>query len=139
VPFDAEPVDKAVRLIGDAAAGGAKVIVFPEAFIVGYPKGLSYGLVIGARDAAGREEFRIYLDAAIEVPGPQTQRLGEAAAANKLHRDGCDRARTGHLLLHGAFLWSGRSAARQTPQAHADRIGANDLGFRRRLDVDGRG
>jgi len=54
---------------------GAKVIVFPEAFIVGYPKGLSYGLVVGARDSAGREEFRIYLEAAIEVPGPYTQRL----------------------------------------------------------------
>jgi nitrilase len=83
VPFDTEAcVDKAVRLIGDAAAGGAKVIVFPEAFITGYPKGLNFGLVVGARDAAGREEFRLYLDAAIDVPGPQTQRLGEAAAAH---------------------------------------------------------
>lgn len=83
VPFDTDAcVDKAVRLIGEAAAAGAKVIVFPEAFIVGYPKGLDYGLVIGARDPVGREEFRIYLDAAIEVPGPHTQRLGEAAAAN---------------------------------------------------------
>ena len=83
VPFDKDAcVEKAVRLIGEAAAKGAKVILFPEAFIVGYPKGLGYGLVVGARDAAGREEFRIYLDAAIEVPGPQTDRLGEAAAAH---------------------------------------------------------
>jgi len=82
VPFDTEAcVDKAVRLIEEAAATGAKVILFPEAFIPGYPKGLNYGLVVGAREAAGREEFRIYFDAAIEVPGPQTQRLGEAAAA----------------------------------------------------------
>lgn len=86
VPFDTDAcIDKAVRLIGEAAAAGAKVIVFPEAFIVGYPKGLDYGLVIGARDPVGREEFRIYLDAAIEVPGPQTQRLGEAAAAHRAH------------------------------------------------------
>ena len=86
VPFDAEAcVDKAVRLIGDAAASGAKVILFPEAFVVGYPKGLGYGLVVGARDAAGREEFRIYLDAAIIVPGPQTLRLGEAAAAHRAY------------------------------------------------------
>ena len=83
VPFDAEAgIDKAVRLIGEAAATGAQVIVFPEAFITGYPKGLSFGLVVGARDPAGREEFRLYLDAAIEVPGPQTQRLGKAAAAH---------------------------------------------------------
>jgi nitrilase len=71
VPFQSEAcVDKAVRLIEEAAAAGAKVIVFPEAFITGYPKGLNYGLVVGARDPAGREEFRLYLDAAIDVPGP---------------------------------------------------------------------
>lgn len=83
VPFDAEAcVAKAVRLVGEAATLGAKVILFPEAFITGYPKGLNFGHVVGARDAAGREEFRLYFDAAIEVPGPQTQRLGEAAAAH---------------------------------------------------------
>ncbi len=83
IPFDREAcIDKAVRLIADAAASGARVIVFPEAFVPGYPKGLNYGLVVGARDPVGREEFRLYLDAAIEVPGPQTQRLGEAAAAH---------------------------------------------------------
>src|ERR1700758_5703891 len=81
VPFDSDAcIDKAVRLIEEAAAMGARVIVFPEAFIGGYPKGLNFGLVVGARDPAGREEFRLYLDAAIVVPGPQTHRLGEAAA-----------------------------------------------------------
>src|SRR5512142_380277 len=86
VPFDSDAcIDKAVRLIGEAAARGAKVIVFPEAFVTGYPKGLQYGVVVGARDAAGREEFRLYLDAAIDVPGQQTQRLGEAAAAHRTH------------------------------------------------------
>jgi nitrilase len=45
VPFDTEAcVDKAVRLIGKASTAGASVIVFPEAFIPGYPKGLNYGL-----------------------------------------------------------------------------------------------
>ena len=83
VPFDSEAcVDKAVRLIEEAAAMGAKVILFPEAFIGGYPKGLNFGLVVGARDPVGREEFRLYLEAAIAVPGTQTCRLGEAAAAH---------------------------------------------------------
>jgi nitrilase len=82
VPFDAAGcIDKAVRLTAEAAAAGAKVILFPEAFVGGYPKGLSYGLVVGARDAAGREEFRLSLEQAIDVPGPETMRLGEAAAA----------------------------------------------------------
>lgn len=82
IPFDTPAtVEKAVALTAEAAANGARVIVFPEAFIGGYPKGLNYGLVVGARDAAGREEFRLYLESAIEVPGPETQRLGKAAAA----------------------------------------------------------
>jgi nitrilase len=86
VPFDTNAcVDKGVRLIGEAAAAGAKVILFPEAFIGGYPKGLNYGLVVGARDPIGREEFRLQLESAIEVPGPQSQRLGEAAAAHGVY------------------------------------------------------
>lgn len=81
VPFDTRAcVDKAVRLIGEAAGAGARVILFPEAFITGYPKGLNYGLVVGARDPVGREEFRLYLDAAIAVPGPETEAIGKAAA-----------------------------------------------------------
>jgi nitrilase len=86
VPFDTEAcVSKTERLIAEAAAAGAKVIVFPEAFIPGYPKGLNYGHVVGNRDAIGREEFRLYLDAAIEVPGPETMRLGECAAAHNAY------------------------------------------------------
>ncbi len=81
IPFDpAGCVDKAIRLLADAADQGSRVVVFPEAFITGYPKGLHFGLVVGARDPLGREEFRRYLDAAIDVPGPETQALGEAAA-----------------------------------------------------------
>lgn len=86
VPLDSNAcVEKAVHLIEQAAAKGAKVIVFPEAFIGGYPKGLNYGAVVGARDAAGREEFRLYLNAAIAVPGPETDCLGAAAAANDVY------------------------------------------------------
>jgi nitrilase len=83
VPFDRDAcVEKAVRLIGEAAATGAKVVVFPEAFIGGYPKGLDFGTVLGRRDVQGREEFRRYHEAAIFVPAAETARIGEAAAAN---------------------------------------------------------
>jgi nitrilase len=86
IPFDTPAtLDKAITLIAQAAATGAKLVVFPEAFIGGYPKGLNYGLVVGARDPAGREEFRLYHEAAIDVPGDSTRRLGEAAAASGVH------------------------------------------------------
>ena len=42
IPFDAAAAtDKCVGLLAEAAGKGAKLIVFPEAFIGGYPKACS--------------------------------------------------------------------------------------------------
>jgi nitrilase len=73
---------KAERLIAEAAAGGARLAVFPEAFIGGYPKGADFGARVGSRTAEGRKLFRRYFEDAIDVPGPATARLGEAARAH---------------------------------------------------------
>lgn len=77
VGFDpARSVEKAGRLIAEAAGQGAKIVVFPEAFISAYPKGLDFGARIGRRDPRGREDFRRYWESAIAVPGAETARLG---------------------------------------------------------------
>ena len=81
VPFNAEQsTDKAVALISEAAKEGAKLIVFPEVFISGYPKGATFGVAVGRRTVEGRDAFREYYEGAVDVPGPITQRLGEATA-----------------------------------------------------------
>lgn len=86
IPFDRNGcLEKALRLLNEAGAAGAEVVVFPEAFITGYPKGMNFGLVVGARDPVGRDEYRAYLEAAIEVPGPETAALAQAAAANRCY------------------------------------------------------
>jgi nitrilase len=72
-------VAKAVGLIKEAATAGAKLILFPEAFITGYPRGLAFGAVVGSRTSDGRDLFREYWDAAVEVPGPVTEVLGQSA------------------------------------------------------------
>ena len=78
--FDSErTLAKAERLIAEAAAGGAKLIVFPEAFAGGYPKGADFGTLVGSRTPEGRKLFRRYFESALDVPGPGTARLGEAA------------------------------------------------------------
>jgi nitrilase len=78
--FDSEAsVAKAERLIAEAAGGGARLIVFPEAFIGGYPKGEDFGARVGSRTPEGRKLFRRYFEGAIDVPGPETARLGDAA------------------------------------------------------------
>ena len=84
--FDsAATVEKAVSLIGQAAKKNAKLIVFPEAFISGYPKGLDFGARVGVRKERGRDVFARYFESAIEVPGPETEILGAAAREAKAH------------------------------------------------------
>lgn len=78
--FDREAtVEKACRLIRAAAGSGAQVILFPEAFIPAYPRGFSFGVVVGSRRAEGRALFERYWANAVEVPSAATERLGEAA------------------------------------------------------------
>ncbi len=71
--------EKACRLIGEAAAQGARLVVFPEAFIPGYPWGIGFGTRIGARTGEGRKAWARYWANAVEVPGPVTDALGAAA------------------------------------------------------------
>lgn len=78
-------LQKAADLAADAARQGAKVVVFPEAFIGGYPRGASFGAVMGSRTDEGREQFRHYFSSAIEVPGPEVDALAEIARANAIH------------------------------------------------------
>ncbi len=73
--------EKAARLIRESAAGRAKLAVFPEAFIGGYPKGASFGAPVGLRKPEGREHYRRYHEGAIALDGPEVALLAEATAA----------------------------------------------------------
>jgi nitrilase len=72
-------VEKACNLIEEAAEQGAQLILFPEAFIPAYPRGLAFGTVVGSRSPVGRRIWQRYWENTVEVPGPSTLRLGEAA------------------------------------------------------------
>lgn len=71
---------KAAHLIREAAGNGAKLIVFPEAFLGGYPKGASFGTPVGMRKPEGRYDFQRYFEGAIELDGPEVQVVCEATA-----------------------------------------------------------
>src|SRR5215471_4894663 len=86
VPFDVPAsVSKAEEWIAKAGADGCQIVVFPEAFVPGYPKGADFDISIGRRTERGREEFRRYFEASVSVPGPETRFLGEAAAAARVY------------------------------------------------------
>jgi nitrilase len=78
-------VERALALMAEAAGRGAQLLVFPEAFIGGYPKGADFHIYIGGRTPAGRAEFKRYHDAAIAIDGPELALLAEAAARHQLY------------------------------------------------------
>ncbi|GIN90137.1 carbon-nitrogen hydrolase family protein [Siminovitchia terrae] len=78
-------VKKTIRLIEEAGQGGAKIIVFPEAFIPAYPRGMSFGTVVGSRSNEGRKDFFRYWDHSITVPGGETAEIGKAARKAKAY------------------------------------------------------
>lgn len=86
VAFDlGRSVAKAQTLIAEAAGKGAQLVVFPEAFLSGYPRGLDFGAVIGSRSDEGREDFRRYWESSVQVPGPVVDRLSRTARDHRIY------------------------------------------------------
>ena len=48
-------VERVGHLIDEAAGQGARLILFPEAFIPAYPWGIRFGTRIGGRTVEGRQ------------------------------------------------------------------------------------
>jgi predicted amidohydrolase len=84
VVLDAEAsVEKAIRLIGEAAGDGAQLAVLPETFVALYPSNA------WARQAAsfgGSDELweRLW-ESSLDVPGPLVERLATACREHEIH------------------------------------------------------
>jgi nitrilase len=125
-------VDRVCAAMARAAAQGVKLAVFPETFIPYYP----YFSFVSPPVASGKEHLRLY-ENAVEIPGPITQQLADAAARHEMvlvvgvnERDG-DSLYNAQLLFDadGALLLRRRKI---TPTYHERMIwGQGDgSGFR---------
>jgi nitrilase len=107
VVFDtSRTLEKLADLTRDAAVLGADLVVFPEAFVGGYPKGLDFGARLGSRSDPGREDFRRYFESAIDLPGPDSDLIAKAARTNKVHLVAGVIERVGGTLYCTAVTYS---------------------------------
>jgi nitrilase len=92
-------VDRVVGLVEKAAAEGARLIVFPEAFVPGYP---DWVWRTKPWDADATALYARLLDQAVVVPSPATDAIGRAAArAGAWVSVGVDEREP-----HGGSLWN---------------------------------
>ncbi len=70
-----ETVRKVESLTEKYAAEGCDLIVFPESFIPGYPRGFDFGAVIGSRTPEGRELYATYHENSLDLQSSHLKRL----------------------------------------------------------------
>ncbi|KAJ6778482.1 NITRILASE [Salix koriyanagi] len=75
-------LDKAERLIAGAAAYESQLVVFPEAFIGGSPTYLKFD---ATNSTVTDGDLQKYYASAIDVPGPEVDRLAKLAGKYKVH------------------------------------------------------
>ena len=78
--FDKEAtLTKLESLTKSCADQGANLIVFPESFVPGYPRGFNFGATIGRRTDEGRELYQLYHQNSIDLGSEDRRRLEQLA------------------------------------------------------------
>lgn len=102
-------IEKACRIIREAADNGAELIAFPEAFIPGYPAYHTVGYETSPHDWT---DYMIALqDNAITIPGEDSDILADAARNSDIHVVmGCSEldTRPGSSTLYNTLLFISR-------------------------------
>ncbi len=77
-------IEKVGSITKKAAKNKAKLVVFPEAFISAYPKGLDFGARVGSRTDKGRDEFLKYYNSSLTFDSKEYFKLLSIAKKNKV-------------------------------------------------------
>lgn len=78
-------IAKMEKIVKEAAQSGAKLVLFPETFVSCYPRGLSFGTVVGSRSKEGRDTWLRYWESAIEVFSKESEAIGKIAKKHKVY------------------------------------------------------
>jgi nitrilase len=77
-------IEKLARVAAEVAAQGARLAVFPEAFIPAYPSSSWAKALAGWADDDAKEAYALLAREAVEIPGEAERRLGAIAREHEL-------------------------------------------------------
>jgi nitrilase len=85
VIFDRDAtIEKLAGTAAEAAANGARLLVFPEAVVPAYPSSAWAKALAGWAEDGAKEAFALLAREAVEIPGPAERRLCEIAHEHEL-------------------------------------------------------
>ena len=99
----AATIDKLEGLVAEAAGEGAKLALFPETFIPLYPSNRWARFLAGGGD--GKTTFGRLARESIEVPGPDTERLGAIAREHSIRLAVGVNERAGGTLYNALLVF----------------------------------
>ena len=84
--FDKEKtLQKLEKIVREQAQKGCRLIIFPESFVPGYPRGFDFGAKIGSRTDEGRQLYADYTANSIDLESEDRSRLENLAAAQNTY------------------------------------------------------
>ena len=84
--FDKEKgLEEVAHWTAECAQKQCDLVVFPESFIPGYPRGFDFGAVVGSRDDQGRELYNRYHQQSVDLSGPDGAYLEGLAKKHQLY------------------------------------------------------
>jgi nitrilase len=99
----AATIDKLEGLVADAAGEGARLALFPETFIPVYPSSRWVRFLAGGGD--GKTTFGRLARESVEVPGPDTERLGAIAREHSIRLAVGVNERAGGTLYNALLVF----------------------------------
>ncbi len=78
-------IEKIVNITKKHAKLGCELLVFPESFIPGYPRGFSFGAKVGSRTDEGRKLYAEYYKNSIDLKSEDLKLLEEVSKANMIY------------------------------------------------------
>ena len=78
-------INKVEELTKKYAKQGCELIVFPESFIPGYPRGFSFGAKIGSRTKEGRNLYSEYYKNSVDIESKDLKRLEKLATSENVY------------------------------------------------------
>ena len=80
-----ETISKIERLTKTYAARGCDLLVFPESFIPGYPRGFTFGATIGSRSEKGRKLYAEYHENSLNLESEDLKRLENISKKHQIY------------------------------------------------------